>query len=122
MKMQNVKTYESFMAKAENPDPGVAGLNALTALRLAHWSTEGFAQHQAFGAAYDEMSLLLDKFMEAMSGNTGTKPEAGEDPISAVEAAVEAARNASDGKSNLLNIVDEMQASVDKLKYLLTLK
>jgi hypothetical protein len=107
-------------------------------LRVFHWQTESYAQHRAFGKAYENIGDLVDQFIEVLMGKHG-KLEA-EDGKYQIELA-----NYKDGDidsilnefisyletfdseleekdSDLLNIRDEIKAEVNRLKYLLTLK
>lgn len=38
---------------------------------IAHWQTKSFAEHEAFGAFYEGIIDLLDKFVEAYQGAFG---------------------------------------------------
>ena len=40
-------------------------------LRIFHWQTESYAQHKAFGKAYEEFDDLIDTFVEAYIGKYG---------------------------------------------------
>lgn len=113
-------------------------LTILNQLKIFHWQTKSYAQHQAFGAAYDSLEPLIDEFIEVYMGKYGR--------IKAKEKFVITVENYSDNKpvdvindfvtivqkdlvkdltsendSELLNIKDEMLAVLNKLKYLLTL-
>lgn len=68
-------------------------------LKLFHWQTKSYAQHQAFGKAYDELSETIDEFLEVYIGKY--------------------ARPFKD--TDLLNLRDEMLQTANQLKYLLTL-
>ena len=37
-------------------------------LKVYHWQTESYAQHQAFGSAYDEFTGYIDQFIEEFMG------------------------------------------------------
>ncbi|MFN7318282.1 MAG: DUF5856 family protein [bacterium] len=41
-------------------------LHGVTAAHVHHWNTESYAQHQALGTFYDELSDLADSFVEAV--------------------------------------------------------
>lgn len=107
-------------------------------LRVFHWQSETYAQHKAFGKAYENIGDLVDQFVEVLMGKHG-KLEA-EDGKYQVELT-----NFKDGNvdnvlnefisyldtfeseldekdTDLLNIRDEIKAEVNRLKYLLTLK
>ena len=40
-------------------------------LRINHWQTESFAQHKAFGKAYDGLGDLIDSLVEVHQGKYG---------------------------------------------------
>lgn len=106
-------------------------------LRIFHWQSQTYAQHKAFGKAYDELGDLIDSFVEVYSGKYG-KPKAKlkynfslsnfeegyvefiDSSISFLDSLDEDLNVSED--SDLLNIRDEMKAVLNKLKYLLTLK
>lgn len=105
-------------------------------LRIFHWQSESYAQHKAFGKAYEDLNDLVDNFVEVYSGKYG-KPKAklkynitlsnfDPDYVGFIDSSIEFLDNLTlelqEGKdSDLLNIRDEMKAVLNKLKYLLTL-
>lgn len=114
-------------------------LKLVTQLRTFHWQTESYAQHEAFGNAYESLSNLLDRLVEVHQGKYGrivyTSPADLEisnlEDLNAQDILTEVAEYlvtnfneihdpAKD--SDCLNIRDEMVAEINKLKYLLTLK
>jgi len=106
-------------------------------IRIFHWQTNSYAEHKAFGKTYENLDELVDSFVESFFGKYG-KVKAklsynivlvnyDSDPIIFVDECVSTFKNIrneldSDKDSELLNILDEMLAEMDKLKYLLTLK
>ena len=40
-------------------------------LKIFHWQTKSYARHNAFGSTYDEMSDLIDSFVETHMGKYG---------------------------------------------------
>ena len=46
-------------------------LKLITQLRIFHWQTESYAQHKAFGNAYESLSDLLDRLVEVHQGKYG---------------------------------------------------
>lgn len=106
-------------------------------LRIFHWQSESFSQHEAFGKAYSELNELIDNFVEIYMGKYG-KVKAkvtysieldnlGENYIEYIDSYIEyfdslSGELDSSKDSDLLNLRDEMKASLNKLKYLLTLK
>jgi len=74
-------------------------------LKVYHWQTESYAQHQAFGGAYDAFTGYIDQFIEEFITFLVT----------------ELPKQLKPEDTNLLNIRDEMLGELQKLKYLLTL-
>ena len=114
-------------------------LKLVTQLRIFHWQTDSYAQHKAFGNAYESLSDLIDKLVEVHQGKYGrivyTSPAGLEisnsEDLNAQEILTEVAEylttnfneiHDSVKDSDCLNIRDEMVAELNKLKYLLTLK
>lgn len=114
-------------------------LKLLTQLRIFHWQTDSYAQHKAFGNAYENLSELLDKLVEVHQGKyerivysspAGLEISNSED-LNVQEILTEVADYLTTNfnelhdpvkDSDCLNIRDEMVAELNKLKYLLTLK
>ena len=111
-------------------------LNFQTEIKLHHWGTTSYAQHKALGKLYESIDGLLDTFAETYMGVKGK----GEinlikelsfngpskiNPINVLNSFEEYLKNEVEselqGESALLNIRDEMLASVQQTKYLLTL-
>jgi len=106
-------------------------------LRILHWQTRSYARHKAYGKTYDTLGDLIDTFMEVHMGKYG-RFELEEKTIAidnldemkisefldqSVEFLVSFTEKLNSEKdTDLLNIRDEMLASINKLKYLLTLK
>jgi len=106
-------------------------------LRIFHWQTTSYAEHKAFGKAYENLDGLIDSFVEAFFGKYGRnkaklsysielKNYEG-DAISFIDNSYDFLRNfnsefSPESDSELLNIRDEMLSELDTLKYLLTLK
>lgn len=107
-------------------------------LRILHWQTKSYARHQAFGELYSGLGDLIDQFAEVCMGKHGRFSVDNQRQINLVNINEMSAEEFLDdackflvsltGKldarmdSDLLNIRDEMLASINKLKYLLTLK
>ena len=104
-------------------------------LRILHWQTKSFAQHKAFGKAYEDLDDLVDTFVETYMGIFGrSKPtttfvlELKPLSTSNVDLSIEhfldylkdMDREISD-KTDLLNIRDEILGLVNHLKYRLSL-
>jgi len=106
-------------------------------LRIFHWQSDTYAQHKAFGKAYDALGDLIDSFVEVYSGKYG-KPRAklkyslnlsnfDGDYAEFIDSSIGFLDGFStefdaNKDSDLLNIRDEMKAVLNQLKYLLTLK
>jgi DNA-binding ferritin-like protein len=113
-----------------------AGMLAIrTQAHLFHWQTKSYARHIAFGDFYDAYIALVDKLAEALMSKQ-ERPVVGKAAIDLVDYSDEAVNlflnEACDlfkgpgeqicgQDSELKNIVDEIIAEIDKLKYLLTL-
>jgi hypothetical protein len=107
-------------------------------LRIAHWQTDSFARHEAFGKTYNTLDELIDMFVEVHQGKHGrlsfNTPGSIEfsniDEISIVDILDQASTylvvavnetHDSVTDTDCLNIRDEILAAINKLKYLLTL-
>jgi DNA-binding ferritin-like protein len=108
-------------------------------LRVFHWQTKSYAEHQALGGLYSDLDGLVDEFVETFSGRYGTpaakdsykfnvvnyKDNAGvvqvlDTAIAYMVKDVPAMLKPED--TDLLNIRDEMIGAMNKTKYLLRLK
>jgi hypothetical protein len=106
--------------------------------RILHWQTKHYARHQAYGGIYGDLNDLIDGFVEAYMGKYGRVRLGGTasvvlkdiDDIDVPSFLNDATQfllgltNQLDSAADtdLLNIRDEMLQSINKLKYLLTLK
>jgi hypothetical protein len=105
-------------------------------LRILHWQTKSYAKHKAYGDSYDELSDLIDGFMEELMGKYGRfsltsnsiqiiniEDLAVDDFVDgSIEFLASLTEQLDPVDTNLLNIRDEMLGVLNKLKYLLTLK
>jgi DNA-binding ferritin-like protein len=107
-------------------------------LRIYHWQTESFSAHKALGKSYEELDGLIDSFVEEFMGKYGkirsdkgfniTLKNIDESDInSVINTAIEFLSKQlpsvlQSDDTNLLNIRDEILGTLEKLKYLLTLK
>jgi DNA-binding ferritin-like protein len=108
-------------------------------LRILHWQTNSHAQHEAFGKAYESLDVLLDTLVENYQGKRGIikfgSPATIEltnfESISIMDVLHEVTDYLSTEFNNCvdvqkdtdaLNIRDEILATLNKLKYLLTLQ
>lgn len=105
-------------------------------LRVFHWQTPSYAQHKAFGGAYEELDGLIDSFIETYTGKTGRNQAKlvynvkldsyADNYLEVIDTYIAYLVTLSDEldpttDTDLLNIRDEMLASLNKLKYLLAL-
>jgi hypothetical protein len=109
-----------------------------TQFKFMHWQTMGDAKHRAYGEIYGSLGDLIDSFVESMMGKYGRPEFESEFSIMFQDLKSLSVQNFIDGiteflvsmteqldtkyDTDLLNLRDEMLASVNKLKYLLTLK
>jgi hypothetical protein len=112
-------------------------VNTQIQFRFLHWQTKSYAKHQAYGAFYDNLDDLIDKYVEVCMGKHGRPNFEGgftmdfEDIKSFsmqeylddfTEFLMSLSEKLTQGEdTDLLNIRDEILAEVNKLKYLLTL-
>jgi len=105
-------------------------------LRIFHWQTESYAQHKAFGKAYENLDGLIDEFVEVYMGKYGRSKaklaynieldNLSDDYGYVVDSYVEYLTDLtneldSENDTDLLNIRDAMLGELNRLKYLLTL-
>jgi DNA-binding ferritin-like protein len=106
-------------------------------LRVYHWQSDTYAQHKAFGKAYETLDGLIDSFVEVFMGKNGKTHasvtynfEIGnldENYLTVIDSYISFLidfTNVFDPEldTDLLNIRDEMLATLHRLKYLLSLK
>lgn len=106
--------------------------------KFLHWQTHGDAKHRLYGKIYDKLGELIDEFTETMMGKYG-RPEFQSEfglmfqDISSLnmqnfmDAITEFLVSFSDEldskyDTDLLNLRDEMLGTINKSKYLITLK
>lgn len=108
-------------------------------LKVLHWQTKGYARHKAFGETYETLEGLIDEYVEVCMGKHGrfilqeqnktimieNLPEV--DIVSFLQktktALISLSKDLSaENDTDLLNLRDEMLASINKLAYLLTLE
>jgi len=104
-------------------------------LRILHWQTESFAEHNAFGDTYESLNDKFDRLIEVYSGKY-KRPAFGEVKQLSfadysnlkIDAFIEGMCDffseafMAQQDSELANLRDEIIADLNKLKYLLTLK
>ena len=107
-------------------------------LRIFHWQTKSYAEHKALGSAYDALDDSIDSFVETYFGKNGIRKATetfnislanyGEtDTVGVLDDAVNFLVNElppmlETTDTELLNIRDDMLATINHTKYLLTLK
>jgi hypothetical protein len=124
-------------------------LTILNQIKIYHWQTKSFSEHKALDMAYEDLGGLIDQFVEVYQGifgrvssasgsflfeleNLQTQNPPSEEDAESVGlqekidqwiAYLKTFNNDADlnDKSDLLNIRDEMLATLNKLKYLITL-
>jgi len=111
-------------------------------IKVWHWQTQSYPEHKALGKLYETLDPLVDDFVETFAGVSGvpkTKDSfrtectnhPGSDAI--MNYLTEKAEwlkselpsqisQVSGDRSDLMNIIDEMVAAINKTKYLLRLK
>jgi hypothetical protein len=106
--------------------------------KFLHWQTYGDAKHRTYGEIYDGLGDLIDEFTEVMMGKYGRPEFEPEFALMFQDISSISIQNFMDGiteflvsfsdqldtryDTDLLNIRDEMLATINKSKYLLTLK
>jgi len=106
-------------------------------LRIFHWQSETYAQHKAFGKAYENLGDQIDRFVEVYMGKYGKVrakltysielDNLGENYLDYIDGYINYLQSLNSEldaskDSDLLNIRDEMLSELNQLKYLLTLK
>jgi hypothetical protein len=107
-------------------------------IQLFHWQTPHYGAHKAFDEFNEVFAELVDKFVEAYQGKNAERVKVGEEAdlvlydmgeyhgmeyLDDIDIFLEEElEDVVGGDSELKNIVDEMRAEVDKLRYLLSLK
>jgi hypothetical protein len=107
-------------------------------LKICHWQTKGIARHNAFGGFYDDLSPLIDDFIEQAMGKYGrfvlddetkTIQLANLSDID-IKGMVNTTREAliqfndqfDSTDTDLLNLRDEILGLVNKYSYLFTME
>jgi hypothetical protein len=109
-------------------------------MRILHWQTTSYAEHNAFGGFYDAADDLIDTLIEAIQGKYGRIMLGGIDSIPVSDynnlkinmfimdmetffcAEIFNCGINPSADAEIDNILHEIRAEIDKLKYLLTLK
>ena len=109
-------------------------------MKILHWQTTSYAEHNAFGNFYDVMDGKIDFLIETIQGKYGRVMLGGLDSITVSDygnlklnifimdmetfftTEIFACGLDMSKDSELENILHEIKAEIQKLKYLLTLK
>jgi len=102
-------------------------------LKVMHWGTESYAEHNSFGITYESIDEGLDELVESYQGYHGRIDFGGSCDIASfkdvecnswLNSILDCLNTLREllKESDLQNLIDELIASVSKLKYLLTLK
>jgi ribosomal protein L16 Arg81 hydroxylase len=107
-------------------------------MKICHWQTKGIARHEAFGNFYDDLTPLIDKYVEQAMGKYGrfvldeeTKTielsNLSELDIKGLvnttrEALVQFTEQLDPSDTDLLNLRDEFLGLVNKYAYLFTME
>lgn len=108
-------------------------------IKILHWQTTSYSEHKSLGSLYDDFSGHVDNFVEVFMGKYGRilsqktflisaenyKEKSPLDLMVEIESyLINDIPTMLDSKkdTDLLNLRDEMLASVNKTKYLLSLK
>lgn len=125
-------------------------LTILNQIKIYHWQTKSFSEHKALDMAYEALEHSIDDFVEVYQGTFGrVKSASGQFLFELENLQTESLPSEEDAesaglqekidqwitylksfnndadlndKSDLLNIRDEMLATLNKLKYLIALK
>lgn len=131
-----VKIYQEMPAY----DPTIiihAALECSSQLKLFHWQTFSFAQHEAFDKIGKDLNKNFDKLVETLLGKyrkfeyrpitIQLEPYSNENILNVVEKYIlffgqKQCPIINKEDSEVQNIIDEIVADLNKLKYLLTLQ
>lgn len=120
-------------------------LQMLMTVKLYHWNTLSFSTHKATDELYGSLNTLIDQFVEVLLGKHNNVSERNKQEILAIKTLhlhtykdngkfkhqlesykkylIGLNKHFSNGEnSDLLNIRDEILATLNKISYLLTLK
>lgn len=115
-------------------------LSFLDQLKVLHWQTFSYAEHKALGKAYDEISELVDMFVETYYGKYGKNYIVANYNLSidSYSEGLDVKKLVSSRKRDLINylrndlltstdqdlknIVDSIESEINHLQYLLDLK
>ena len=118
----------------------IKSLQLQAQMKILHWQTTSYSEHIAFDEFYKKSGKIIDKLIEAIQGKYGRITLGGIDSLQisyygnlklnmflmdietfyATEIFACGIDKTSDAEID--NIIQELRAEIDKLKYLLTLK
>jgi len=135
----NTLKFNQFLNEANAENNYAAFFASMLEIRaqahMYHWQTTEHSVHIALEKFYNAYIILIDSLAEAILG-FGDRPVLGEATLSlndySKENVQDFIKNAetlfkesglkiANGKGEVINIIDEIIAELDKLKYLLTL-
>jgi len=144
---KNNKSTRAKNSRKQNPQKGnfkkemvSMFLKMLNTTKLYHWRTYSYATHEATDSLYADLNKYVDEFVEVMMGKMENRnkilnihlvkmnvPNNNNDFKKEIEYYKQFLIGLdphlkSKGNSDLLNIRDEILASLNKLLYLMTLK
>ncbi len=109
-------------------------------MKILHWQTMSYAEHKAFGKFYDRIGDHIDNLIECIQGKYGRIMIGGIDSIQVSDynnlkiniflmdmdtfftTEIWTCGINKMADTEIVNIVDEIKAELDRLRYLLTLK
>ena len=138
-----IPNFEEFINEAAKytEDRSIAvlamqGFSLRDQIHLFHWQTEVGDKHKALGDYYDDFLEQLDELMEIVMGKYGRfsvksvgtpkplvdlKDVSVEEFVNSKVSIFEDAKKLFSKDPEILNILDEIIAEIQKLKYLLTM-
>lgn len=138
MKNKNIILFENYESN-QNPihsEIAIKTLHMLIQIQMFHWQTESYAEHKTFDQFNINFKLLGDQLIEVISGIYG-RPFIQQntaipirniselDPTGFVDQAINLYNVYKENIINepeVVNIIDEIVALFQQLKYLLTFK
>lgn len=133
-----IKVIKVYQEQSYDPSAFITlALECSAQFKLFHWKTSSFAQHQAFDMIGKETAKLFDRLVETLLGRYGNCPHvpvtlqlvpySGENILQKINQYLDVLTGKNGSILNpqdkdVQNIVEEIVASVNKLKYLLTLE
>ena len=123
---------KSLVTSSDVDDHFINLLLFQTQLKIMHWGTDSYAEHNAYGTTYGSIDEGLDTLVESYQGYVGRINLAGQYTIlnfadintdewlSGIMEKIEELRKEIT-YSDVQNLLDELLASVSKFKYLLSL-